>query len=471
MRAHPIIMWMTLKHSTNITGFARALTFTLAITLALTAQPALAAKWFGKKDKTTAPKLPDVVVTGNELPLTSIQLEGNVKTRDSIILQELLFGAGDNPNEQDLRHSRQEIMNLGLFEKVRFLRHDDRLSIEIKEKKHDWYVLPRLNRSGDGDITLGVNWRANNLNGLNQKLKFTLAQKDYEQASRDKETWLEVKYVYPRIAGTFFSGSVFTTLTNVGIDEERHYEDGSSEAGVYDRNHYAFGFTLGRWMARKGSGKGLHVELGANVSRYDHDHISGDEGLFFDADIVGAMGQARWLNWEDRLYSRAGHITGLRADVSRESWGSITDFQHFQLYHKRYNPLGYRKHANFNYQITIASGDRSVFGEPIYSLEGGRSVRGIPREALEGDAYFLVNTEWLTPLFNRDHIRGGLLFDFGNAYRKLADIQDLEFEFGAGFALRWQLKSWVNTEIRLDAAKGFGDLGETKTYFSTNAFF
>ena len=173
----------------------------------------------------------------------------------------------------------------------------------------------------------------------------------------------------------------------------------------------------------------------------------------------------------DRLYSRAGFRTGIEIENASTSLGSDVAYTHSKIYFQRYRPLAYQDHANFNYRVTLASGDHSVFGDPIYELSSGHSIRGIPRETLEGDAFFLVNMEYLTPLFGKEKVRGGLLFDFGNAYDNLGDISELDFEFGYGLALRWQLKSWVNTEIRLDIATGSGDDGETKVYLATDAYF
>ena len=101
-----------------------------------------------------------------------IVVEGNLKTRDEIILQEMYIKPGDQLSDEKIKRSQQAIMDLGLFRKVNIeVEGEDnkhQLNVIVKEKKHDWYILPRLDRNGDGDITLGINWRENNLFGLNQ---------------------------------------------------------------------------------------------------------------------------------------------------------------------------------------------------------------------------------------------------------------------------------------------------------------
>ncbi len=399
-------------------------------------------------------------------PINHIEIQGNTKTVNSIILQELLFTPGESPTKQELAISQQAIMDLGLFEFVKFEHEGQTLTITLKEKKHDWYILPRINRNGDGDITLGAAWQANNLNGRNQKMKLTLLHKEFEEASKDKEIQLGWRYSYPRIAGTPFSASVYSKLLNVGLDESR-----GNLSGRYERDHFAAGFRIGRWFSKHGLSKGLHIEIGANYARYEHQHLGGDANLYFDANVVSAVARVEWVDVADLLYSRQGVAYGIEVESANQSWGSDADFTHTTAYYRRYMPLRYREHANFNYQVTLASGDQSVFGDPIYELSGKRSIRGIPREKLEGDAFFLVNTEYLTPLFGKEKIRGGLIFDFGNAYESIEDVADLDFEYGYGLGLRWQLKSWVNTEIRLDIARGSGEFGETKVYLATNSYF
>ncbi len=400
-----------------------------------------------------------------------LAISGNTKTDDRIIAQEVTIPAnGATFTDEDAEKSRQAIMALGLFEKVEVALNQSAeqpvLNITVKEKKHDWYILPRLNRNGDGDITLGADWRENNYNGLNQRIKLTVAQKKFDDASKDKEVRLGFKFVYPRIVGTRFSSFFDVNALNVGIDEER---DGAT--GEFERNKASIGGGFGRWFGKQGASQGLHVKLGARFTHYDHKYLSGDESLFFDATVVSLEASAVNTKVQDNLYSRDGQVYGIRLEQANEGLGSDVDYLHQSVFFRRYQPVGSVPHTNFNYQVQIASGDKSVFGDPIYDLSGAQSLRGFARETLEGDAFFLVNTEYLRPIFGKENVRGALLFDFGNAYDKIGDITDLDFEYGVGLGLRWKFKSWVGTELRIDAAYGLGDLGGTRIYVSTDAAF
>ena len=399
-----------------------------------------------------------------------IVIEGNKKTRDEIIKQEMLLRVGDELNEQALENSRQAIMDLGLFGRVEISREQDgditRLVVTVKEKKHDWYILPKLDRNADGDIALGMNLRANNFKGLNQSVKLTLAYKKFDDATTDELYGISWRFSYPKIINTPYSISNYASVSQSVLDEER---DGLE--GRYDRTESVIGISIGRWFSPTGISKGLRGSLGVEYQRFVHDYIRGDPGLFDNVTEISLTSSLTYTLVHDLLYSRKGYALGLVLKQANEILGSDRPFFNQYAFYRHYIPLPWREHTNFNVQVQAASGNRSIFGDPIYELSGNSSLRGYQRETLEGDAYFLVNTQFLTPIFGKKNLRAGVLFDFGNAYDSFSEVKDLEFESGAGVSLRWKLKQWVNTEIRLDWAQGLGDEGSSRIYVSGDAFF
>lgn len=402
--------------------------------------------------------------------ISEIQVEGNTKTRREIITQEMLLKVGDKLDQKALEVSRQAIMDLGLFRKVKIveepLEGKFRLLVRVTEKEHDWYILPRIDRNADGDITLGVNWRANNLNGLNQSTGLTVSHKNFDDATTDEEYRIKWNFSYPRIVGTQYSGFSYINLSQASLDERRDGLEGS-----YDQSEYVFGLGLGKWFSKSGLSRGLHGSLGIELQRYEFDYIKGEPGLYDDVMEVALTGELSYRNVRDLLYSRRGYSLGMVLKQASELLGSDRPYFHQHAWYRQYLALPWHEHANFNYQVQLASGDNSIFGDPIYELSGRHTLRGYSRETLEGDAYFLVNTELLTPIFGQRALRGGVLFDFGNAYESFSEITDSGLEAGVGLSLRWVLKQWVDTEIRLDVAQGLGDDGETKVYVAANSFF
>ena len=154
-----------------------------------------------------------------------ILIVGHQKTRTAIIEQEMQLVVGDEISDEALEHSRQAVMDLGLFQKVSIrVDHQEDESVvvvDVKEKKHDWYILPRIERNGEGDITLGINWRESNLNGLNQTSRFTLAHKKFDDAGKDTQHRLSWKFVYPRIVNTQFSTYAFAKYQPSWVKRKR----------------------------------------------------------------------------------------------------------------------------------------------------------------------------------------------------------------------------------------------------------
>ena len=403
--------------------------------------------------------------------ISKILVEGNDKTRAGIITQEMVQQVGDLYDKAAVEKSRQAIMDLGLFRRVNIITEPDgnnvRLIVRLKEKEHSWYILPRLDRNSDGDITLGVNWRASNLNGLNQTSRLTVSHKNYDDASIDDEYRIKWKFSYPRIVGTRNSGFMNINLSQSELDEEREGIEGS-----YEQNEYVFGLGMGRWFSPDGLSRGLHGSVGVEFKRFEFDHLKGFGGFYEDVTEIALSGQISYRNVHDLLYSRKGYSTGIALEQANETLGSDVPYFHQYAWYRRYIPIPtMREHTNFNFQVQMAHGDNSIFGDPVYELSGSRSLRGYSRETLEGDSYFLVNTEFLTPIFGQQSLRAGVLFDFGNVYDSFSEITDLDFESGVGFGLRWVPKQWVDVEVRLDVAQGLGDEGETKVYLGTDAFF
>lgn len=402
--------------------------------------------------------------------LNQVAIEGNKKTRSEIIEQEMLLKVGDEITELAIDQSRQAIMDLGLFRRVEILQEQEaditRLIVTVKEKKHDWYILPRVDRNADGDISLGMNFRAKNFNGLNQTVKLTPAYKKFDDATTDELYGISWKFVYPRIVGTRYSAYNYVTVAQSVLDEERDGLEGS-----YDRTEYLFGIGIGRWLSKSGISNGLHASLGVEFQRFEHDHLDGAPGLYNDVSEVALAGSLTYNVTHDLLYNRKGYATGIVLKQANEALGSDSPYFHKYAFYRHYHSLSWREYTNFNVQVQAASGNRSIFGGPIYELSGGHTLRGYKRETLEGDAYFLVNTQFLTPIFGKKNLRAGVLFDFGNAYDSLSEIKDLEFESGTGVSLRWKLKQWVETEIRIDYAIGLGDEGASRFYVSSGVMF
>ena len=412
---------------------------------------------------------PDVS-SASELVLERIDITGNDKTRAVTILQELPFREGDLVTEEMLEQAAQPIKDLGLFEEVgvtNTVSPDGGYIVEITVKeKHFNFILPKLNRNGDGDITTGLVWKSDNLFGLNQQSKFTVAYRKFDDSDEEDETQIKWEYTYPRIVNTPYSFSM------VALDEETRLEETiDQQTGEYDRKRTLLRFLVGRWFNKSGPSQGLNLQIGPLFEKYDHELISGDDGLLPDVTINGIAAKLDSYKVHDKLLSRSGRHIRYQLTVSDEVTGSDIDFHRHFFFYRKYMPTGDIEHQNLNLQFRLGYISESILGPPQFKIGGSRGIRGYDRDAIEGNVFAIFNVEYLRPIFDRETLRGAVIFDMGDAWEEPGDASFSDLNYSVGFGLRWKLKRFVRTDVRLDIAQGLSDEGETKAYLSTRATF
>jgi outer membrane protein assembly factor BamA len=254
-----------------------------------------------------------------------IDLEGNNKTRPMTILREVPYTVGDSVDQETLDTTAQAVKNLGLFETVEVTTTENSdgsvvTLIKVKEKRYN-FILPKLNRNGDGDITTGLVWRSDNLFGRNQESKLTYAYRTFDDADEENETQIKWDFKYPRIANTPYSMS-FTALD----EDTRLDETVDGETGTYDSKRQLARLLLGGWLNQKGPSRGLNLKAGPLYETYDHTYISGVEGVLPDLTIQAIIARLDGYYVTDKLLSRTGYRYGYELTVSDEATGSDKNY-------------------------------------------------------------------------------------------------------------------------------------------------
>jgi len=393
---------------------------------------------------------------------------GNDRTVESTLLQELEFAPGSEVDDAQIEVGRQSIMDLGLFKSVESEVSnvgDARVLTYTVDEKHYWFVLPRLSRNGDGDIAYGANIRLHNLRGRNQTLIFGVKQTDVSDSNLDTEEQVRLRYRNPRLFGSRFQWSTDIRFEQGEVEEQR-----DTLEGRYGRDLSSLSFGVSRWLSPGRASRGWRFGSDVRLRDYDHEFVSGDDGLYFDATVLSLSSRVEFVDIRDRLFSRSGVHFGYQFHVASEDVGSDAGFSRNLLFYKKFIPVGRNSHRNLNFQLRFGYANRTVFGQPAYELGGSDTLRGYERNAIEGNAFVLANIEFLTPLFGRDSFRGVLFADIGNAYKDVHSIELSDLRTSAGIGVRWRIKSLVDTELRIDYARGFND-GISKVYASTKATF
>lgn len=393
--------------------------------------------------------------------ITDIRFSGNDTTRAEIMLQEMVVRAGDPVDASAIERSRQAIMDLGLFERVETeLRPAEGgegqiLEITVVEKLY-YLPVPRVNRNADGDISYGLQLRADNMFGLNQALRFTYEETKPASGNSNDGQELRLEYDYPRMAGTPYGLSIGGSQ----VHETRDVPDMAGQH--YDVDLRTFGFSVTRFLEQYGPSRGWRLSSGMVLRSTDYTYEPGATPLYPNSDQFALTAAARYADVRNYLYSRAGVAYGYSLEV-----GVPFNYQQHQFYLRQYNLITERPHYSLDYQVQFGFSQGTT---AAHSLGGSGTLRGYPRGTITGDVFFLANVEYLQPLFGYKALRGVVFLDVGNAYPKLSavDITDLKASIGVG--LRYVLKSFVNVQLRLDYGYGL-NVGNGKTYAGTKDTF
>ncbi|WP_455385812.1 BamA/TamA family outer membrane protein, partial [Acidihalobacter prosperus] len=356
--------------------------------------------------------LPACAAQADEIRIAAIRFAGNEVTRESVLRQQLTIRVGEPLDPAAVETSRQAIMNLGLFTKVTDSVEQTPkgavVTFTVHEKLYTW-LLPRLGRNTDGDISLGGELRFDNLNGLDQRLKFIVEQKDI--AGGGTELRKAVEFSAPRLLGTPYG-------LGLSLNETKRKETLYSgvEQGEYDRRNRSLALSLSRWLNRDGPNSGWHGDAGLSVSRQRYFYQSGTPGLAQNSQDVSVSLGAGYTRVNLRRYDyRDGLEYGGGASVGGPQIGA--DNYHFSLsgYLRRYLPMA-TPNTNLNYQLRAGYSNHAAAAGDGFSLGGADSLRGYERGSVTGDVYLLANVEYLRPLFGRERLRGVVFTDLGNAW-------------------------------------------------------
>lgn len=394
--------------------------------------------------------------------VVEIRFVGNEVTEAVVMRQEMVISEGDPADPKRIERSRQAIMNLGLFQSV----STDLLQAEggvvlvftVVEK---YYILPLplVDAQPDGDYSYGAEIRFDNLFGLNQRLKVSYENVDSVNGDEELRRELGVDFDYPRVAGTNYSLGVRSQLNRNEFSSPEEIGNGRY---LLEFREVSFGFS--RWLQRAGPASGWRAGAGMGVEQRDFTHLSGEPGLYEDDQVVSVSGSVGFFEVQDLGTARRGYEYGINSALGVPEFGSDDDFTRNQFFHRRYRH--YSSGANLNSQFRPGFANGTKFGGVAHSLGGDNTLRGYDSDVVEGNALLLLNLEYLQPLFRIRGLRGVVFTDIGNVYPGVLEIDLTDLRSAVGAGLRWQLESFVNVTLRVDAAYGAG--GEVFVYANTS---
>jgi outer membrane protein assembly factor BamA len=408
-----------------------------------------------------------VPAAGVDYQITEIRFTGNEKTRANTLLRELNFTAGMTVSAAEIEKGRKSILALGLFTVVETRLHPTktghRLSIRVREK-HFFLPVPIVHVSGDGDWTYGVVSRTDNLLGLNQQLKVMFRQKVYRDTDIEREDRLQFRYEIPRIANTTFG-------LELGLHREKSLlnEARQNKAGRYKRRLTEGRITASRWLRVTGPSRGWRISVGLKQQAYKHMLLSGDGGLFFDADVFTIFTRLEKQEVATLVGRRTGQHYGYEIQTITQG-AKRTINQHFGFY-RSYREIGFYNKVQLHTHLRIGACSGSVFGNPCFSLGGDTTIRGFRRDTLRGNVFVLTTLQLLAPLMSAQNVRGVIFLDAGRAADSMSSATIHQSALGIGAGLVWNLKRFVRTDIRVEIAHGLGVEGGNRAYAASSMLF
>jgi outer membrane protein assembly factor BamA len=403
--------------------------------------------------------------------IAAIRFEGNDVTKDVILRQELTIRPGEAVSRKTIEQSRQALMNLGLFKRVRAHLEPAAESGEgnsqavIFTVTEKWYVLPlpQFDRDSEGDYPYGFELRWDNFLGYNQSLGL-----EFERTQRDDgidEMRQEFSYDIPRIPRTQFGFSMYVQRRDTVVQET----DPVLGAGEYDLKLDSFAWSVSRWLLQRGPSVGWRGSFGSTTFKENYDYRSGVDGLITDRKIVEMWVGATYHSVYEYEWHRQGQEYGWAYTLSDRDLGSDDGYSRLDLFYRGYLYPVFLEHDNFNTQVQLGYGNDYDDDIDAYAIGSAKTLRGYDRDDVKGDVLALVNMEYLVPAPRRRALRGVVFVDAGNVYQT-SEVDLTDLRYAAGLGLRWKVRSLVRTDLRVDVAWNFED-EEYKIYAGTRYMF
>ncbi len=401
-------------------------------------------------------------------PIEKIEISGNKSTKESVFIQELAIQVGEVCSIEAILETRQNFMDLGIFSSVKPSLEgvEGGLILQFQvEEKYFILPIPRISRTSDGEVRLGIQLRMDNVAGLNHQLKFTSEKHAEEDGAGRKGFEHTFAYKVPRFANSRYGMSVKL----VHLEKQNQLKRDGMEFGESDRSSDKIEIGLNRRKHRVGGLKGWQNRFNLSYEIRGHNVTEGELGPFEEGENLRVSAGVKYDQVHLEKYRRSGFALGGDISAGIDILGADYQYQRFDAFYRSYIPLDAPTLTNFNYNMVFGITNGTPFGERAFSLGGGDTLRGLSGRTVDGDVRLLVNMEYLSALKINPALRWVLFWDVANIFPRWK-FKPARTENGLGFGLRWKVVSFVKLDLRLDYAislsekKGFAYLA-TKLNF------
>lgn len=402
----------------------------------------------------------------SEQRIENINLRGNTKTKNKVIMRELRMKKGDIFNKNAASRSIQRVYNTGYFEdvNVRLLPgqrnpKDVIVEIDVTEQKTGSVTIGAGYSDSDGLVGI-LGLAETNLRGTGDKAN--ISWEFGGNTDTNKNYIFSYTHPYLNDAGDSIGFSIF--------DRESEYDDynekGDSVAG-YDRRTNGFNITYGRVRSEYVSD---YITLETKRTKYTDWHSGynyrndatdpNNAGFdFAGMDYWGKnFGRTNSMTWShvfdnrDNVYDPTkGKRLSFTGTWAGHGMGGDFDYFKFIAENRLYYKVGRAHVIAVRLMGGIATGDMPY--NDLFTLGGADNLRGYEDDEFRGNKMYEVTVEYRYPIAKK--IQGVVFTDLGNAWGGVENIpwyhenNKLHYSGGLGFRITTPIGP-----IRLDYAVG-----------------
>lgn len=388
--------------------------------------------------------------------IEEIKIQGNKRTKEQVIRQEIKIKEGELFNTKRIEEDIQRLKNMEILNSVRYRIEYDEGTKGIKvifEVEDNCMLFPDVDFGSEEGKSF---WRAgileSNFLGNNEESELWYGQ-------RDKKSFYDFTFCQPRVFGSLY-------LIGLSIyerkDNEKEYKDGIVISS-YEKEDNGGNIKIG---------KKIDDMRNISVSFNTQDVTSILDKKSPNSSPIPENGRTNSLilcGEYGRIDTRAtqlfeGYLHSLSVENAGRYIGSDFNFTRLNFEHKRFVKLGENK--NLCWRIL---GGKGCGLEMQHRYELGKFVRGNTAYRFKGDNLVVFNTEYRQGIIDtkRWMFQGVGFTDIGNVWEEGFG----ELKVNAGIGLRLMFKPIGSPPLRIDYAQGISNLKGGAVSFGFEQFF
>ncbi|WP_224365539.1 FtsQ-type POTRA domain-containing protein [Hyalangium versicolor] len=312
-----------------------------------------------------------------------IEVSGNTRTRDSVILHALQTAPGDVFTASSGAELKRRVLNLRLFKSVEVHTRPEgtgvALQVQVEER---WTLLPfPIFSSSEGQWQAGVFAVESNLFGLNKTLVFG-------GLAGNRGGSVISMYRDPGIAGSLWTGRLWFQFAKK--DRERRLDDIVVDA--YTDRRFDISGSLGYQLT-----SALNVGAGPFALTNKPLPLAGGAATPEPGEAYGVSLTAEYLGQDFHFYFNEGLAALVSYRQGLGFLGSSRELRQLSVFASYTLPL-FGNHA-----LTLAGSHIQGHGDPVLDAQllGGRpGSRGFAQDTLWGDTVSTLTLEYQVPLWS-----------------------------------------------------------------------